>query len=104
MKLIAAHAQPTETTGQNFIELANDADPRELALAGVDRVDLNFPKFSGDVLADQLAQMERSGFTTAVLRADQDLALAQRVLSSYPGYGVGRYQGDAVQVNPHFAA
>jgi uncharacterized protein (DUF934 family) len=128
MKLIAAHAQPTGATVQNVIELANDADPRELALAGVDRVDLNFPKFSdgrafsqafllsrrlgfqgeiratGDVLADQLAQMERSGFTTAVLRADQDLAVAQRVLSSYPGYGVGRYQGDAVQVSPHFAA
>ncbi|MBT9476619.1 DUF934 domain-containing protein, partial [Polaromonas sp.] len=99
-----------------------------LALAGVDRIDLNFPKFSdgrafsqafllsrrlgfkgeiratGDVLADQLAQMERSGFTTAVLRADQDLAVAERVLGSYPGYGVGRYQGDAVRVSPHFAA
>lgn len=128
MKLIAAHAQPTGATGQNVIELANDADPRKLALAGVDRIDLNFPKFSdgrafsqafllsrrlgfkgeiratGDVLADQLAQMERSGFTTAVLRADQDLAVAQRVLGSYPGYGVGRYQGDAVRVSPHFAA
>jgi uncharacterized protein (DUF934 family) len=110
------------------IELANDADPRDLALGGVDRIDLNFPKFSdgrafsqafllsrrlgfkgeiratGDVLADQLAQMERSGFTAAVLRADQDLAVAQRVLGSYPGYGVGRYQGDAVRVSPHFAA
>jgi uncharacterized protein (DUF934 family) len=128
MKLIAAHAQPTGAQDQNVIELANDADPRDLALAGVDRIDLNFPKFSdgrafsqafllsrrlgfkgeiratGDVLADQLAQMERSGFTTAVLRADQDLAVAERVLGSYPGYGVGRYQGDAVRVSPHFAA
>lgn len=130
MKLIAANAQPTGATGQNVIELANDADPRDLALAGVDRIDLNFPKFSdgrafsqafllsrrlgfkgeiratGDVLADQLAQMERSGFTSAVLRADQDqdLAVAQRVLGSYPGYSVGRYQGDAVRVSPHFAA
>jgi uncharacterized protein (DUF934 family) len=126
MKLIAAHAHSTGATGQNIIELANDADPRELSLAGVERIDLNFPKFTdgrafsqafllsrrlgfkgeiratGDVLADQLAQMERSGFTTAVLRADQDLALAQRVLGSHPGYGVGRYQGDAVQVHPHF--
>ncbi|MDO8455694.1 MAG: DUF934 domain-containing protein [Burkholderiaceae bacterium] len=128
MKLIAAHDQPTGATGQTVIELANDADPRDLALGGVDRIDLNFPKFSdgrafsqafllsrrlgfkgeiratGDVLADQLAQMERSGFTAAVLRADQDLAVAQRVLGSYPGYGVGRYQGDAVRVSPHFAA
>jgi hypothetical protein len=46
--------------------------------------------------------MERSGFDTAVLRADQDMAVAQRVLASYPGYGVGKYQGDAVDVRPHF--
>ena len=46
--------------------------------------------------------MERSGFDTAVLRADQDMAVAQRVLASYPGYGVGKYQGDAVDVQPHF--
>lgn len=128
MKIIAANAQPTGATGKNVIELANDADPRDLALAGVDRIDLNFPKFSdgrafsqafllsrrlgfkgeiratGDVLVDQLAQMERSGFDVAVLRADQDLAVAERVLGSYPGYGVGRYQGDAVRVSPHFAA
>lgn len=127
MNLIAAHAYSTGATGQNVIELANDADPRELSLAGVDCVVLNFPKFTdgrafsqafllrrrlgfkgeiratGDVLADQLAQMERSGFSSAVLRADQDLGLAQRVLGSYPGYRVGRYQGDAVQINPHFA-
>lgn len=128
MKLIAAHAQPTGATGQNVIELANDADPRDLALAGVDRIDLDFPKFSdgrafsqafllsrrlgfkgeiratGDVLADQLAQMERSGFTTAVLRADQDLAVAERVLAAYPGYGPGKYQGDAVNIRPHFSS
>lgn len=127
MKLIAAHANSTEASGLNVIELANDADPRGLSLAGIERIDLNFPKFTdgrafsqafllsrrlgfkgeiratGDVLADQLAQMERSGFTTAVLRADQDLAAAQRVLSNYPGYEVGSYQGDAVQVNPPFA-
>jgi uncharacterized protein (DUF934 family) len=126
MKLIAAHAHDTGATGQNTLELANDTDPRAVSLAGVECVALNFPKFTdgrafsqafllsrrlgfkgeiratGDVLADQLAQMERSGFTSAVLRADQDLAVAERVLGSYPGYGVGRYQGDAVQVTPHF--
>ena len=107
--------------------LANDADPLQASLEGVQRIDLFFPKFTdgrafsqafllrrrrefqgeiratGDVLVDQLAQMERSGFDSAVLRADQDMAVAQRVLSSYPGYGVGRYQGDAVHVTPHFA-
>jgi uncharacterized protein (DUF934 family) len=93
----------------------------------VTRIDLHFPKFTdgraysqafllrrrrgfkgeirstGDVLVDQLAQMERSGFDVAVLRADQNMAIAQRVLASYPGHQVGRYQGDAVHITPHFA-
>ncbi|MES2279967.1 MAG: DUF934 domain-containing protein [Pseudomonadota bacterium] len=125
MKLIASSAH--EPAGPNSLQIANDADPREVALDGVTRIDLHFPKFTdgrafsqafllsrrlgfkgeiratGDVLVDQLAQMERSGFTTAVLRADQDLAVAERVLHSYPGYEVGKYQGDAVQAEPHFA-
>ncbi|MDB5744519.1 MAG: hypothetical protein JWR68_2834 [Polaromonas sp.] len=128
MKLIAASAGAACATGQKVIELANTADPLQLDLAGVDRIDLNFPKFSdgrafsqafllrrrlgfqgeiratGDVLVDQLAQMERSGFDVAVLRADQDLAIAQRVLAAYPGYGVGKYQGDAVDIRPHFVS
>ncbi len=122
MKLIAAHNHSTASEGQNVIELANDADPRAVSLAEVDRIDLHFPKFTdgrafsqafllrrrlgfageiratGDVLADQLQQMARSGFTVAVLRADQDLAIAERQLARYPAY----YQGDAVQVKPHF--
>jgi uncharacterized protein (DUF934 family) len=104
------------------LELANDADPRAVSLAGVDRIDLQFPKFTdgrafsqafllrrrlgftgeiratGDVLADQLQQMARSGFTSAVLRADQDLAIAERQLARYAEF----YQGDAVQAKPHF--
>ena len=126
MKLIAASAHPESATGQNVIEMANDADPLLLTLAGVDRIDLSFPKFTdgrafsqafllrrrldfkgeiralGDVLVDQLAQMERSGFDVAVLRADQDMDVARRVLADYPGYGVGKYQGDAVDIRPHF--
>ncbi len=131
MKLIAKTQEDTLAEGANdpkIVLLANDADPRELSLAGVERIDLHFPKFTdgrafsqafllsrrlgfkgeiratGDVLVDQLAQMERSGFTSAVLRADQSIDIAQRVLGSYPAYGVGRYQGDAVQVSPHFVA
>ncbi len=125
MKLLPfADHVASETT--SVLVLANDADPLLSPLEGVTRVDLHFPKFSdgrafsqafllrrrrefkgeiratGDVLADQLAQMERSGFDVAVLRADQDMATAQRVLASYPGYGVGKYQGDAVDVQPHF--
>ena len=129
MKLIAGNATATGATGtidSKIVVLANDLDPRELPLTGVERIDLHFPKFTdgrafsqafllsrrlgfkgeiratGDVLVDQLAQMERSGFTSAVLRADQELAVAQRVLGNYPGYGVGKYQGDAVQASPHF--
>jgi uncharacterized protein (DUF934 family) len=126
MKLIAASAHVPGATDQKSIAIANDADPREVSLEGVERIELHFPKFTdgrafsqafllsrrlgfkgeicatGDVLVDQLAQMERSGFTSAVLRADQDMAVAKRVLASYPGYDVGKYQGDAVQASPHF--
>ncbi len=127
MKLIPFNEAPQTPEDPALLVLANDANPLEASLDGIQRIELNFPKFTdgrafsqafllrrrrefkgeiratGDVLVDQLAQMERSGFDTAVLRADQDLAVAQRVLSSYPGYGVGRYQGDAVHVAPHFA-
>ncbi|MBV5297194.1 MAG: DUF934 domain-containing protein [Rhodoferax sp.] len=123
MKLIAASACPTGATGQNVIELANDADPRGLNLGGVVRIDLKFPKFTdgraysqafllrrrlgfqgelratGDVLADQLQQMQRSGFDSAVLRADQDLAVARRQLAYFDSF----YQGDAVTSEPLFA-
>lgn len=130
MKLIAADAHSSGATDQNDskngIRIANSDDPREVSLVGVESIELHFPKFTdgrafsqafllsrrlgfkgqiiatGDVLVDQLAQMERSGFTGAVLRADQDMAIAERVLSRYPGYDVGKYQGDAVQASPHF--
>ena len=129
MKLIALDPRVTCPSGINdsqIITLSNDSDPREQALVGVTRIDLHFPKFTdgrafsqafllsrrlgfkgdiratGDVLVDQLAQMKRSGFTSAVLRADQPLEVAQRVLAQYPGFDVGAYQGDAVQVRPHF--
>ncbi len=126
MKLIAANDHAACATGQNVVDLPNDADPQALELAGVDQINLNFPKFTdgrafsqafllrrrlgfkgeiratGDVLADQLAQMERSGFNVAVLRADQNMDIAQRVLAAYPGHSVGKYQGDAVDIAPHF--
>lgn len=116
-------AAPNDPHSENVIFLANDADPRTQTLAGVSRIELHFPKFTdgrafsqafllsrrlgfkgeiratGDVLVDQLAQMKRSGFTSAVLRADQPLDVAQHVLAHYPGYDVGAYQGDAVSVS-----
>jgi uncharacterized protein (DUF934 family) len=131
MKLIAACARIHWSEGQNdaqkHLKIANSDDPREVSLAGVESIELNFPKFSdgrafsqafllsrrlkfkgeivatGDVLIDQLAQMQRSGFTSAVLRDDQPLEVAERVLAAYPGFDVGAYQGDAVHVSPHFA-
>ncbi len=104
------------------LSLANDADPREADLSGITVIELHFPKFSdgrafsqafllrrrlgftgeiratGDVLIDQLVQMQRSGFTQAVLRADQNLARGQALLAHYPAF----YQGDAVHTAPHF--
>lgn len=124
LKLVAAHAHSTGATGQNVIELANDADPRTLNLAGVERIDLNFPKFTdgraysqafllrrrlgfkgeiratGDVLIDQLVQMQRSGFDAAVLREDQNMDYAQGQFDRFKAF----YQGDAVATKPHFAA
>ena len=132
MKLIAACARIDWATGQNDalknIKIANSDDPRDVSLAGVESIELHFPKFTdgrafsqafllsrrldfkgeivatGDVLIDQLAQMQRSGFTCAVLRDDQPLDVAQRVLTAYHGFDVGAYQGDAVHVSPHFVA
>ena len=124
MKLIAFEASNSPASGLKVLEIANDADPRDLALDGVERIDLNFPKFTdgrafsqafllrrrlgfkgeiratGDVLIDQLVQMQRSGFDVAVLREDQNLDFAQAQFDRYKAF----YQGDAVAVQPHFAA
>jgi len=126
MKLIAAHAHSTRAEGLNdthILQLANTEDPRALDLNGVARIDLHFPKFTdgraftqafllrrrlgfkgeiratGDVLIDQLVQMERTGFDTVVLREDQNLDYAKAQLDRYRGF----YQGDAVTVQPVFA-
>ena len=131
MKLIAARAHIDSSTGQNDalkrLKIANSDDPREVSLAGIETIELDFPKFTdgrafsqafllsrrlgfkgeivatGDVLIDQLAQMQRSGFTTAVLRDDQPLDVANRVFNAHPAYELGAYQGDAVHVSPYFA-
>lgn len=123
IKLIAASAHSTGAEVQKVLELANDADPGAQMLEGVDRIDLNFPKFTdgrafsqafllrrrlgfkgeiratGDVLVDQLVQMQRMGFDSAVLREDQNPAYAQAQFDRYSSF----YQGDAVTVQPAFA-
>ena len=105
------------------LTLTNDADPRTLDLNGITRIDLQFPKFTdgraysqafllrrrlgfagelratGDVLIDQLVQMQRTGFDVAVLREGVDASAAQRQFERFDGF----YQGSAVETQPHFA-
>lgn len=124
MKLISAIDHSGLASGPRVLAIANDSDPRSLNLDGVERIDLSFPKFSdgrafsqafllrrrlgfkgeiratGDVLIDQLVQMQRSGFDAAVLRADQNPGYAQSQFERFPAF----YQGDAVTTQPHFSA
>lgn len=112
-----------QTDAPGTLALPNDADPREADLTHVHTVQLHFPAFTdgrafsqafllrrrlgftgeiratGDVLIDQLQQMQRSGFTQAELRADQDLAAGLRQLARYAAF----YQGD-VATQPRFVA
>lgn len=122
MKIIASHEHVASPAGQKVIELPNDANPFDLDLAGVDRIDLQFPKFTdgrafsqarllrgrlkfagelratGDVLIDQLVQMARCGFDVAVLREGVDMADAQRQFDRFHAF----YQGDVTHPLPHF--
>ena len=118
LKLLAAQDhQPPAQGDARTVALPNDADALALPLDGVERVDLHFPSFTdgrafsqafllrrrrgfagdiratGDVLIDQLVQMQRTGFSSAVLREGVDVADAQRQFELFPGF----YQGDAVQ-------
>ena len=117
-------AQEHQAAGKaGTLELANDVDPRTLDLTGVTRIDLQFPAFTdgraysqafllrrrlhfagelratGDVLIDQLVQMQRTGFDVAVLAEGVDASAAQRQLDRYAGF----YQGSAVETQPRFA-
>jgi len=122
MKIITT--QEHQSAGKaGTLELANDVDPRTLDLTGVTRIDLQFPAFTdgraysqafllrrrlhfagelratGDVLIDQLLQMQRTGFDVAVLAEGVDASAAQRQLDRYAGF----YQGSAVETQPRFA-
>jgi uncharacterized protein (DUF934 family) len=123
MKLLSASSAQAQEAPANTLVVANTEDPRSLPLDGVTRIDLHFPKFTdgraytqafylrrrsgftgeiratGDVLIDQLVQMERQGFSVAVLRADQNLDFAQKQFDRYSAF----YQGDAVTPKPVFS-
>jgi uncharacterized protein (DUF934 family) len=123
IELLAAGAIPVRPAGQKGLQIANDVEVATLDLNGVDYIELNFPKFSdgraysqafmlrkrlgftgdilatGDVLVDQVVQMQRMGFSSAVLREGQSLEAAQRQFTHFEQF----YQGDAVTAAPLFA-
>jgi uncharacterized protein (DUF934 family) len=112
----------TPSSESDWLSLGNDADANAVDLQTLAGISLHFPKFSdgrafsqavilrrrgfegdiralGDVLIDQLLQMQRCGFSSAVLRADQDAAHGQRLMQHYSGF----YQGDIRPTAPRFA-
>ena len=127
MKIIASNAHHTVDGALKTLSIANDADLAALAAEGafdgVERIELDFPRFTdgrafsqavllrrrfgfagdiratGDVLIDQLVQMARSGFSSAVLAPGVDAAAAERQFARYAAF----YQGDALQPRPLFA-
>ncbi|HQX59070.1 MAG: DUF934 domain-containing protein [Rhodoferax sp.] len=122
MRLLTPQSHLQDAASGSILQLNNDAELQGLALDGVTRIELQFPKFSdgrafsqavtlrrrlgfkgdiratGDVLVDQLVQMQRSGFDSAVLRDDQDFSVAERQLSRFAAF----YQGDERESAPHF--
>ena len=125
MKILAHtdYQSPAESA-HGVLVLANDVNALEINLDGITQIDLHFPAFTdgraftqaywlrrrlkfagdiratGDVLIDQLVQMQRTGFSSAVLREGVDQADAQRQFERFGGY----YQADAVNHQPHFVA
>ena len=127
MKIIAHNDLHTGAGAENTLQVANDVELAELvasgALEGVQRVELQFPKFTdgraysqalllrrryrfsgdirstGDVLIDQLVHMHRSGFSSAVLAEGVDAGAAERQFARYSAF----YQGDVLEPRPLFA-
>ncbi len=121
IRLLSAHEHAADTEGA-VLTLANDADllAHALDIASAARVELQFPTFTdgrafsqawlvrrrlgfkgdlratGDVLADQLLQMERTGFSSAVLHEGVDRAEAERQLERFASF----YQADVLRAAP----
>ena len=65
--------------GATVLRLANDVDPRTVDLAGVTRVELEFPKFTdGRAYSQAFALRRRLGFTGDI-RATGDVLIDQLV-------------------------
>ena len=120
LNLIAAGNAPQDDA--KVLVLANDADLLAVDFAGVDRIELNFPKFTdgraysqarllrrrgfkgdlratGDVGIDQLVHMYRQGFSSAVLKEGKDPADAERQFARFAAF----YQADFRVKQPLFA-
>ncbi|MGS0891337.1 DUF934 domain-containing protein [Burkholderia stagnalis] len=118
----AEHAGDVQAHDDATLTIGNDEELSPLAgrIARAARIDLRFPSFTdgraysqayllrkrfgfagdlratGDVLVDQLLLMERTGFSSAVLGDDTDIAAARRQLDRFPGF----YQRDARTAAP----
>ena len=127
MNIIPHGELPDQTDNLKTLQLANDVEIAELvatnALDGIERIELQFPKFTdgraysqalllrrryrfagdiratGDVLIDQLVHMHRSGFTSAILAEGINPAAAQRQFERFSAF----YQGDVIEPRPLFA-
>lgn len=124
MKILAHNEYLPPAEGDtSILVLANDVNALDIPLDGITQIDLHFPAFTdgraftqayllrrrrkfagdiratGDVLIDQLVQMHRTGFSSAVLREGVDASDAQRQFERFGGF----YQADAVTPQPHFA-
>lgn len=119
IRFVEASEAPAE------LVLANDADVEGIAadLGAVASIALAFPKWTdgraysqarllrvrygfageiratGEVLADMLPLLARTGFDAVALRAGESRATAERALAFFPD---GHYQGDLVQPQPLF--
>jgi uncharacterized protein (DUF934 family) len=122
IRLLTTH-QHTLDAGR-VVLLTNDVDPLTLKdrIHEIDRIELHFPHFTdgraysqayllrrrlgfkgdlratGDVLIDQLIQMERTGFSSAVLKEGVDPSDARRQFERFPAF----YQSDVLRVAPAF--
>ena len=130
MKIIASGADQTGADGQNALKLANDADlaalAAECAFEGVERIELDFPKFTdgraysaaallrtrygfkgeiraiGDVLRDQFFFMQRCGFDTIQPKAGKySDAQLEEALASLKDFSTP-YQAAIDQPQPLF--
>lgn len=78
------------------LEFPKWVDGRAYSQARLLRARLRFAgeiRATGQVVADMLPLLQRTGFDAAVLRADQNVATARRALDFFPGH----YQADVTQ-------